>query len=229
MTSGPVGTSGAGDFPSSEGPLSAEEGSLVEALLAGDESAFMRLVEHYGPVMLRIARAYAGSSAVAEEVVQEAWLGIIQSLPRFQRRSSLKTWMLRILKNIASRRAALERRSVPFSAWEEADLERDEPSVGPERFLDQGERWAGHWSSAPQRFGGLPEEKLLSRAALAVVESEMLLLSPNQRAVIELRDMQGWETSEVCELLEISEANQRVLLHRGRAALRNALEEYVDG
>jgi RNA polymerase sigma-70 factor, ECF subfamily len=228
MTSGSLGTSGAGDLASSEVPLSAEEGGLVQALLAGDESAFMGLVERYGPVMLRIARTYAGSSSVAEEVVQEAWLGVIQSLPRFEGRSSLKTWVLRILKNIASRRAAQERRSVPFSAWEEADREREEPAVGPERFLDLGQRWAGHWSSVPRRFGDLPEERLLSQAALAVVESEMLMLPSNQRVVIELRDVEGWEAAEVCELLEISEANQRVLLHRARSRVRQALETHLE-
>ena len=227
MTSGSVGTRGDGQ-PGAEVSLSAEEERLVEALLAGDESAFMSLVERYGPVMLRIARAYVGSSAIAEEVVQEAWLGVIQSLPRFQGRSSLKTWMLRILKNIAARRGAQERRSVPFSALEEADEERGERSLGPEQFLDPGERWAGHWSSAPRRFGDLPEKKLFARAALDVVESEMLALPPNQRAVIELRDIEGWEAGEVCDLLEISEANQRVLLHRARSRIRRALEDHLE-
>jgi RNA polymerase sigma-70 factor (ECF subfamily) len=211
----------------SEGHPPIEEQALIEGLLAGDESAFMSLVERYGPVMLRLARTYVGSAAIAEEVVQEAWLGVIQSLPRFQGRSSLKTWVLRILKNIASRRAAQERRSVPFSALESPEDDAREASVAPQRFLDAGERWAGHWSSAPQRFGDLPEEKLFARAALEVVEQEMLNLPLNQRAVIELRDVEGWEAAEVCELLEISEANQRVLLHRARAQVRNALESHL--
>ncbi|MDQ5874164.1 MAG: sigma-70 family RNA polymerase sigma factor [Actinomycetota bacterium] len=227
MSSNPLISDAAGT-PPLESSLSPEDERLVAALRAGDESAFMSLVELHGPVMLRIARAYVGSPAVAEEVVQEAWLGILQSLPRFQGRSSLKTWVLRILKNIASRRAAQERRSVPFSALEEAEDESGKPALGPERFLDPGERWAGHWASAPRRFGDLPEEKLLSRAALAVVESEMLALPPNQRAVIELRDVEGWEAPEVCELLEISEANQRVLLHRARSRVRRALEMHLD-
>ena len=226
MSSNPFTSEPAGTSPG--GSLSPEDERLVVALRAGDESAFLSLVELHGPVMLRIARSYVGSLAVAEEVVQEAWLGILQSLPRFQGRSSLKTWMLRILKNIASRRAAQERRAVPFSALEEADQERGERSVGPEWFLDPGGRWAGHWASAPRRFGDLPEEKLLSRAALAVVESEMLALPPNQLAVIELRDVEGWDAPEVCELLEISEANQRVLLHRARSRVRRALEVHLD-
>ncbi|MFN2490858.1 MAG: RNA polymerase sigma factor [Actinomycetota bacterium] len=215
------------DEPSGEVSLSTEEQHLVTALRAGDEP-FMTLVERFGPVMLRIARAYVGSPAVAEEVVQEAWLGIVESLPRFEGRSSLKTWMLRILKNIASRRAAQERRSVPFSALEEAEAEGGEPSVAPERFLDPGQRWAGRWASAPRRFGDQPDEKLFARAALAVVEDEMRALPPNQRAVIDLRDVEGWEADEVCELLEISEANQRVLLHRARSKVRRALEAHLD-
>lgn len=212
------------DERSPDRSLSAEE-RLVTALKAGDESAFMSLVGRYGPVMLRIARAYVGSPAVAEEVVQEAWLGIVESLPRFEGRSSLKTWMLRILKNVASRRAGQERRSVPFSALDDPDEGR-EPSVAPERFLDRGERWAGHWASAPRRFGALPEEQLFAREALAVVLSEVRALPANQRAVIELRDVEGWEAGEVCHVLEISEANQRVLLHRARSKVRRALEEH---
>jgi RNA polymerase sigma-70 factor (ECF subfamily) len=226
VTPGSVSTRDAGE-PAPEGHSSSEEQALIEALLAGDESAFISLVERYGPVMLRLARTYVGSAAIAEEMVQEAWLGVIQSLPRFQGRSSLKTWVLRILKNIASRRAAQERRSVPFSALESSEDDAREASVAPQRFLEAGERWAGHWSSAPQRFGDLPEEKLFARAALEVVEQEMLNLPLNQRAVIELRDVEGWEAAEVCELLEISEANQRVLLHRARARVRNGLESHL--
>lgn len=225
MTSGPTSTADR-DEPAEE-PSSVGEQALIEALLEGDESAFMSLVERYGAVMLRLARTYVGSAAIAEEVVQEAWVGVIQSLPRFQGRSSLKTWLLRILKNIASRRAAQERRSVPFSALEKPEDEGGEASVPARRFLDAGERWAGHWSSVPQRFGDLPEERLFSRAALDVVEAEMLNLPLNQRTVIELRDVEGWEAAEVCELLEISEANQRVLLHRARSRVRNALESHL--
>ena len=184
----------------------------------------MRLVQLHGPVMLRIARSYVGSLAVAEEVVQEAWLGILQSLPRLQGRSSLKTWVLRILKNIASPRAAQEHRSVPFSGLEEAEGESGKPALGP----------SGSWTPAgdgpaigrahPGGSVTFRRRRCSRRAALAVVESEMLTLPPNQRAVIELRDVEGWDTPEVCELLEISEANQRVLLHRARSRVRRALE-----
>jgi RNA polymerase sigma-70 factor (ECF subfamily) len=207
--------------------LEAREQRLLAALRAGDESAFMALVQTYGPVMLRLARAYVGSAAVAEEVVQEAWLGALESLPRFEGRSSLKTWLLRILKNIASRRAAQERRSVPFSALEGAE-DTGEPAVPAERFLDPDERWAGHWASAPRRFGDMPEEKLFARAALDVVEDEIRRLPANQRAVLDLRDVEGWDADEVCQLLDISAGNQRVLLHRARSRVRRALEDHLD-
>jgi RNA polymerase sigma-70 factor (ECF subfamily) len=210
------------------GSLSPEDDRLLAALRGGDEGAFVSLVDRFGPVMLRVARAYVGNAAIAEEVVQEAWLGVLGSLPRFEGRSSLRTWVLRILKNVASRRAAQERRSLPFSALAEPDADADDPSVAPERFLDVDERWAGHWASAPRRWGELPEEKVFARAALAVVESEIRALPPNQRTVLDLRDVEGWDAREVCELLDISEANQRVLLHRARSSVRRALEEHLE-
>jgi RNA polymerase sigma-70 factor (ECF subfamily) len=208
--------------------VDAADDVLLEALRRGDEAAFMALVARHGPVMMRIARAYVGSAAVAEEIVQEAWVGVLESLPRFEGRSSLKTWLLRILKNIASRRAGQERRSVPFSALEGDDPDADEPSVAPERFLDPQERWAGHWASTPRRFGDVPDERLFARETLGAVEEAMLDLPLGQRAVIELRDVEGWGAGEVCELLEISEANQRVLLHRARARVRAALERHFE-
>jgi RNA polymerase sigma-70 factor (ECF subfamily) len=144
---------------------------------------------------------FAPNRAVAEEVVQEAWLGLLKGLDRFEGRSSLKTWLFRILANVARTRAVRESRSLPFSS-----LSRpldDEPSVDPGRFLDSGHRWAGHWSSAPVRWDDVPE------------------------AVISLRDIEGWGSEEVCELLSISEVNQRVLLHRARSRVRAALETYL--
>jgi RNA polymerase sigma-70 factor (ECF subfamily) len=221
-------SAGVGADPGAGLDVDREDDLLLEALRRGDEAAFMALVARHGPVMMRIARAYVGSAAVAEEIVQEAWLGVLESLPRFEGRSSLKTWVLRILKNIASRRAGQERRSVPFSALEGDDPEADEPAVAPERFLDPQERWAGHWASAPRRFGDVPEERLFARETLGAVEGAILALPPSQRAVIGLRDVEGWGAGEVCELLEISEANQRVLLHRARARVRRALELHLD-
>src|SRR5437879_13561510 len=123
---------------------SLEERRLVDALRAGDESAFTRLVEEYGPAMLRVARMFVSSRAVAEEVVQEAWVGVLNGIGRFEGRSSLKTWIFRILTNTAKTRAVREGRSLPFSSLAPDDLETGEPSVDPDRFLGEGERWQGH-------------------------------------------------------------------------------------
>lgn len=202
-----------------------EEEELVEALRAGDETAFATLVKAHSPVMRRIALGYVSSAAVAEEVVQEAWLAFLTSLERFEGRSSLKTWILRILIHTAQKRRLQEGRCKPFSAFsEEGD---DQPSVAPERFLDSTERWAGHWASSPRSWDELPEDRVTSQETLAVVSRSIAGLPPNQRAVIELRDVQGWDCQEVCGLLHISEGNQRVLLHRARSKVRQVLEDHL--
>jgi RNA polymerase sigma-70 factor (ECF subfamily) len=202
-----------------------QEKELVEALRAGDEVVFATLVKAHSPVMRRIALGYVSSAAVADEVVQEAWLAFLTSLERFEGRSSLKTWILRILIHTAQKRRLQEGHCKPFSALsEECD---DHPSVAPERFLDSTERWAGHWASSPRSWGELPEDRVLSQETLAVVSRSIAGLPPNQRAVIELRDVQGWDCQEVCGLLDISEGNQRVLLHRARSKVRQVLEEHL--
>jgi RNA polymerase sigma-70 factor (ECF subfamily) len=203
-----------------------DESRLIESLRAGDEDAFMSLVERHGPLMLRIAQLYVRSRSVAEEVVQETWLGVLEGIERFESRSSLKTWMFRILTNIAQRRARQEGRSVPFSSLDE-DEERTAPTVAAERFLGQGDQWPGHWVSFPRHWSALPEDRLLSNETLSVAAQSIGGLPPNQRAVIDLRDVQGLTSGEVCDLLDISEANQRVLLHRARSKVRQALEEHL--
>lgn len=199
--------------------------ALVRALRAGDEVAFMMLVERCQGQMLRIARMYVASHAVAEEVVQEAWLGVLKGLDAFEGRSSLRTWIFRILVNIAKTRGQRERRSVPFSSLWAA--EGEEPAVEPERFLPEGERWAGHWADAPSSWETVPEERLLSSETLAQVGAAIETLPPNQREVIRMRDVLGWSSPEVCNALDISETNQRVLLHRARSKVRRALEGYL--
>lgn len=202
-----------------------EERRLVEGLRAREEHAFVELVERHGAAMLRLARSYVSSGAVAEEVVQEAFVGVLSGIDRFEHRSSLKTWLFRILTNCAKTRGAREARSLPFSSL----ADPGEPTVDPGSFLDGGHRWAGHWASAPQRFDALPESRLLRSEARALVGETIATLPPVQRAVITLRDVEGWDSSEVCELLEISEGNQRVLLHRARARVRRELELYLSG
>jgi RNA polymerase sigma-70 factor (ECF subfamily) len=205
--------------------MSLEEERLLRGLRAGDERAFETLVDAYGASLLRVAMLFVPSRAVAEEVVQEAWLGLLKGLDRFEGRSSLKTWLFRILANIAKTRAVRESRSLPFSSL--GDPPDDEPSVDPGRFLETGHRWAEHWSSAPVRWDDVPESRLIARETRAVVEEAIAALPGSQRAVISLRDVEGWSSEEVCELFSISEVNQRVLLHRARSRVRVALETYL--
>jgi RNA polymerase sigma-70 factor (ECF subfamily) len=208
--------------------LSYEDLSLVAALRDGDEAAFVRLVGRYRAPMLQVARLYVPTRAVAEEVVQETWLGVLNGIARFQGRSSFKTWLFRILTNTAQTRAARERRSVPFSSLAQAELETGESSVDPDRFFPPDERWAGYWASAPRRFDEQPEGRLLSSETVGVARAAIETLPPAQRTVITMRDVVGFSAEEVCDALELSEANQRVLLHRARAKVRGALERHFE-
>jgi RNA polymerase sigma-70 factor, ECF subfamily len=207
---------------------SVEEKRLVAALRAGDEEVFVELVRRHGPPMLRVAQLYVTSQAVAEEVVQETWLAVLTGIGRFEGRSSFKTWLFRILANRAQSRAAKEGRSVPFSALRDEELAAAEPSVEPNRFRGAGERFAHHWTSSPQRWAELPEASLLSQETVAIIEQAVASLPPVQRAVVTLRDIVGLHADEVCEVLEISTTNQRVLLHRGRTKVRQALERHLE-
>jgi RNA polymerase sigma-70 factor, ECF subfamily len=202
--------------------LSPEDARLVDGLRAGDEAAFAAVMREYGGAMLRVAQMYVSSRSVAEEVVQEAWLGVLKGIGRFEGRSSLKTWLFRIVANTAKTRGMREARSIPFSALGEAD---DEPAVDPDRFLGDGERFPGHWGAPPRRWA--PEGELLSQETLDVIEREIERLPPAQRAVITMRDVQGLTSDEVRNALELTETNQRVLLHRARSKVRAALEEYM--
>jgi RNA polymerase sigma-70 factor, ECF subfamily len=199
------------------------DAELLSRLRAGDEDAFMQLVDRYGALMLRIALSHVPTRAIAEDVVQEAWLGVVQGLDRFEGRSSLKTWILRILLNRARTRGERERRSVPFSSFESAD----EPSVDPDRFLPPDHPlYPGGWSVPPRAW---PEDRLLAKETLAQVRASIAKLPPRQQEVIVLRDVEGWEPDEVSAALEISDGNQRVLLHRARSKVRGELEGYFEG
>jgi RNA polymerase sigma-70 factor (ECF subfamily) len=201
---------------------------LLENLRGGDEAAFAHLIDLYGPSLLRVAMMYVPNPAVAEEVVQETWLGLLESLDRFEGRASLKTWIFRILLNSAKKRGAKERRQVPFSAVWEPSHDAAQPSVDPERFLGPGHTWVGHWQRPPKPVDELPEERLLAREVHARLGEAINSLPPAQREVITLRDVEGWTSSEVCNAVGVSETNQRVLLHRARTRVRSALEEYLD-
>jgi RNA polymerase sigma-70 factor, ECF subfamily len=203
------------------------EVQIVERLRAGREEAFRELVRELGPMMLRVASLHVSSRAVAEEVVQEAWVGALRGIETFEGRSSLKTWVFRILTNTAKTRGIRERRTVPFSSLAGEEREDGEPAVDPERFLHEG-RWTGHWSSPPSPWSQLPENRLLDAEARVVIERAVSTLPLAQATVLRMRDMAGFEAAEVCTALEISETNQRVLLHRARAKVRTAMAEYLE-
>ena len=205
--------------------LSEDDRRLVAAVRAGDEAAFATLVDMYGASMLRLARAHVPSRAVAEEVVQETWLAVLDGIDRFEGRSSLKTWIFRILANRAKTRGERERRTVPFSSLGGDD---DAPAVAPERFLPADhERVPHHWAAPPRRWRGDPEARLLSKETLAVIRDAIASLPDRQRLVLALRDVEGWSAEEVRNALELSETNQRVILHRGRAKVRQVLEDHL--
>ena len=203
-----------------------DETALVEALRRGDEAAFLALVTMHYAAMLRLAQMYVDSRAVAEEVIQETWLGVLQGLDRFEGRSSLKTWIFRILLNRARTRAQREHRTIPFSALS-PETETFEPAVEPDAFRPPGDQYPGGWLTPPAGWDSLPEERLLSQETRQHIETALTTLPPAQREVITLRDMDGWSASEVCDYLGISEANQRVLLHRARSRVRHALADYL--
>ncbi|HEY5661842.1 MAG TPA: sigma-70 family RNA polymerase sigma factor [Gaiellaceae bacterium] len=204
--------------------LSYDDAQLVEGLRAGDEDAFAALLRTYGSGMLRVAQMFVSNRSVAEEVVQEAWLGVLKGIDRFEGRSSLKTWVFRIVANTAKTRGMREARSMPFSAL--AGDETDE-TVSPDRFLAEGERFPGHWAVPPQSWAGVPEARLLASETMDVIRRTIERLPPAQRAVLELRDIEGLSAEEVCNALDLTETNGRVLLHRARAKVRAALEEYL--
>jgi RNA polymerase sigma-70 factor (ECF subfamily) len=204
----------------------ADESALIEGLRRGDEDAFLALMSMYYPAMLRLARLYVGDRAAAEDVIQETWVGVLRGIAQFEGRSALKTWLFHILINRAKTRAQRDGRTIPFSSLGDAAADADEPSVDPDRFRPDADEWPGHWSSAPGNWEDLPEERMLSQETRARIEQAIQALAPAQRDVITLRDVEGWSAAEVCDFLNVTEANQRVLLHRARSKVRAALEKY---
>ncbi len=206
-----------------------DEAQLIDALRRHDEAAFVQLVERYQGPLLRLALVYAGGRAVAEDVVQDTWLGVLQGIHKFEGRSSFKTWLFRILVNRARTRAEREGRTLPFSALGDATIESGESAVPAQRFLGASDpQWPHHWASPPKAWGGSPEDQLLARETLDLIALEIARLPPAQREVITLRDVEGWSAEEACNVLGITETNQRVLLHRARSRVRGALESHFD-
>src|SRR3954470_20860819 len=198
------------------------DSEVVAALKRGDQSVFAELVDAYSPGLLRMARMYVRDRAVAEEVVQETWIGVLRGIDRFEGRSSLKTWIYRILINTAKTRGQRESRSIPFSAAAAAD----EPAVDPDRFLGADHQVAGGWMLGPSEWQ-TPEEELLQGETRDAILAAIEELPEQQRAVITLRDVEGFPADEVSDALGISDGNQRVLLHRARSAVRGAIEEQL--
>ena len=201
-----------------------DETALVAALRRGDERVFADLVDQHTAAMLRVARGYVPSHEIAEEVVQETWIALVKGVAKFEGRSSLRTWLFAVMINIAKARGIRERRDA-----DAAMAAFTGGTVDPERFRDAGDEFPGHWKAdqEPEPFPDTPEGSALGAELMAVARAELDKLPDRQRIVVTLRDMLGFDSAEVCVLLDISVANQRVLLHRGRAALREVLENYL--
>ena len=206
-----------------------DEAGLVQALQRGDEKVFSAVMDSYSGSLLRLAMAFVPSRAVAEEVVQETWMGVLEGIGRFEGRSSFKTWLFRILTNRAKTRGTRERRYEPFGL-PGSDSDGDEgPSLDDSLFVTDGSG-AGHWADPPQGWEpDTPERALLSKECRSAIEEAINELPDNQRQVITLRDVEGVSAEEVCNALSISETNQRVLLHRARTKVRRVLDPYVRG
>jgi RNA polymerase sigma-70 factor (ECF subfamily) len=216
--------------PADAEPVAVEDSDaeLISRLRAGDDAIFSQLVEEWSPAMLRLARSFVSSSQSAEDAVQDAWLGVLTGLPRFEGRSSLRTWTFAILVNRAKSRGVRESRTV--AAPSAADDGGDQPTVDPARFQGPDGAYPGHWTSTGEPVAWQqPERRALGYEAITLVERALDNLPPRQRAVVTMRDVHGVSADEACAVLEISAENQRVLLHRGRAALRTALEAYYRG
>ena len=201
-----------------------DETVVIAALRDGDESVFAQLVDQHTPSMLRVARGYVPSHEIAEEVVQEAWIALVKGIGNFEGRSSLRTWLFTVMINIAKSRGVRERREsdAAIAAFTGG-------TVDPARFRESGDPYPGHWKpdEVPSPFPDTPEGSVLGQELVGVAQRELEKLPDRQRMVVTLRDMLGFDSGEVCELLDISVANQRVLLHRGRAVVRAALENYL--
>jgi RNA polymerase sigma-70 factor, ECF subfamily len=212
--------------PIAGAPAVAYDERIVAALRAGDERTFREVFERSNPMMKRVARGYVASDAVAEEIVQDTWMAIVTGIDGFQERCALGTWMFSILINQAKTHSARERRALPFSSVAPADVQ--ESSVDPDRFQRDDEAWPGHWATPPRPWQK-PERRLLSLEAREQLKQALARLPERQRLIVVLRDIEGLSADEACELLALSQENQRVLLHRGRSRLRAFLEEYLGG
>jgi RNA polymerase sigma-70 factor (ECF subfamily) len=202
---------------------------LLVRLRSGDSGAFAELVDCWSPALLRVAQLHVSTRASAEEIVQETWLAVITQVDRFEGRSSVKTWVFRILENLARTRGQREARSLPWSTAFPEPRHPDDgrPTVDPGRFRGPGDRWPGGWTvtGRPTPWQPPPEDAAVAAELRRHLGDALAALPLRQRTVVELRDVHGLTSDEVCDRLQLSAANQRVLLHRGRARLRARLED----
>lgn len=205
-----------------------DDAEFIAALRRRDETAFVALVSRYQRSLLRLALVYCRSADIAEEVVQDTWLGVIQGIDRFEGRASFKTWLFQILVNRARTRAEREGRALPFSSLSAEAEAPGEPAVSPERFRAPDDEWPNNWALPPYSWGGSSDARLLAGETLELVKRAIAELQPAQRQVITLHDIEGWTADDVCNVLAISETNQRVLLHRARSHVRAALESHFN-
>jgi RNA polymerase sigma-70 factor, ECF subfamily len=204
------------------------DSALVEALRRGEETAFARLVDELTPALMRVALAHVPSRAVAEEVVQDTWLGVIRGIERFEGRASLRTWVFQILLNNARTRGQREKRTLPFAYFRRrAEEGGSEPAVDPDCFQGRRGELPGWWAQPPAAWGPV-DERLDTDGTRTALLGAIKELPPRQRDVIVLRDIQGFSSDEVCNALDLSETNQRVLLHRARSKVRAALESHFE-
>src|SRR5262245_30823054 len=194
-----------------------DERILIQKLRARDETAFVELVKRYYGYLLPLANFWVSNRAVAEEVVQETWLAVLTGIDRFEERSSFKTWISRIVMNLARTRGVRESRMVAFSEFADRELEVAESAVDPARLQSSSGEYPDHWSVAPRPWNSDPETQLLGNETMSILDQAVESLPEGQRLVLTLRDMRGFSAEEVCNVLEISETNQRVLLHRARS------------
>lgn len=208
-------------------PSRGVDSALVERLLAGDEASFASIVDAWSPSMIRVARTFVSTTASAEEVVQDTWVAVIRGLAAFEGRSSVKTWVFRILANVARTRATRESRVTPLSSL----VDDDDRVVSPHEFRPADAEWPGWWWHNEQvtQWPPLPEASVMAGEVRRVLAEALECLPSRQRIVVTLRDVEGFGSDEVCQMLGLTAANQRVLLHRARGKLRAALDEYLNG
>jgi RNA polymerase sigma-70 factor (ECF subfamily) len=205
------------------------EAELVAGLKCRDEKAFVTLVNRYQGQLVRVALVYCRTRDLAEEVVQDTWLGVIQGIDRFERRASFKTWLFQILVNRARTRAVKEGRTLPFSSLTEEAETPGEPAVPGDRFRPADDQWPNNWALPPHSWGESSDGRLLATETMDLIQRAIAQLPPAQQQVITLRDVEGWTPEDVCNVLDVSETNQRVLLHRARSRVRAALEAHFEG